>query len=208
MVGGVAMSGVIKKLSVGRHAAFNQVTRGACNRVYVNTAPETTCGAGRYEKLALALSAASYLHNRRFFRGSWRFWRRRRGVPAAVASSVKVRNDAHDDNNINLGSGDGARRTAWPIGIIAVASKGVNEGSQGGARRCGITKRAHKKIVEQVVVVVVVVVIIVVVIVVVVIFVFKSRARDSISHCIGRFVHRSVSLCFFYVCRQFKGGEV
>ena len=66
MVGGVAMSGVIKKLSVGRHAAFNQVTRGACNRVYVNTAPETTCGAGRYEKLALALSAASYLHNRRF----------------------------------------------------------------------------------------------------------------------------------------------
>ena len=46
MVGGAAMSGVNQKLSVGRHAAFDHVIRGACDRVYVDTATETTCVTG------------------------------------------------------------------------------------------------------------------------------------------------------------------
>ena len=45
--------------------------------------------------------------------------------------------------------------------------------------------------------------VVVVIVVVVVIFVFsdcfKLCARDSISHRIGWFVHRSVTLCFFFV---------
>ena len=50
----------------------------------------------------MALCATSYLHYRQlFFRRSWRRRQRRHGVAAAVASAVKVRNDAHDDNTIN-----------------------------------------------------------------------------------------------------------
>ena len=51
MVGGAAISGVIQKLFVGRHA----VIHGACDRIYVDKAPEMTCGAGRLKKTGAGL---------------------------------------------------------------------------------------------------------------------------------------------------------
>ena len=68
MMDGVAMGGVIQKLSVGRQAAFNQVNRGACDSDFVDTAPETTRGAGRYKKPASGCMVwnASYRNYRRF----------------------------------------------------------------------------------------------------------------------------------------------